>query len=297
MNWIFLALLAPFIYAVNVFLDKYLVEAMLPNYRSLPIFTSILAGIFSLILLVSFDFNLQPNDSFLVILTGIFTIFASALYIEALVREEGSIIIILIQLTPIFVLTLSALFLGETFTSKQLLGFTLLLLASLLVSVKKERTTFKFSKALIYILLADICWSIPYILIKFASTSISYPNLLMYESLGIALGGLLLFLILEKTRTAFLKTIKKISGSTLGLLTLNESLYVLGKSFTYLAITLGPVALISALGSTQVFFGILLGVSLTLILPKVFKEDLSKKSLIKKGALGLLAFSAVYLIS
>ncbi len=298
MNWFFLALLAPFIYAINVFVDKYLVEARIPDYRSLPIFGIFLSLPVALGLWVSSGFELIGlRDSILVITAGVLTIWAFSLYLEALAKEETSSLIILIQLIPVIVLTLSFFIFGESLTHKQLLGFGLLLLSTILVSLKKEKRSFRFSRALVFILMADILWSIPYILIKSASASISFNSLIMYESLGVSLGGLMLFLFIPVIRSAFTKTIKGIRKTDLGIILFNEGLYLGAKIITYLAVTLGPVAVISILGSTQIFFGILLGVVLTMLVPKVFKENLSKDGLIRKAVFGFVAFVGIILVS
>lgn len=298
MSWLFLALLAPFIYAINVFLDKYIISTKISDYRSLPIFGVFLALPIFIILGFNGGFwSVSLKDALLVVITGVFTILAFALYLEALIKEDTSIVIILMQLTPALVLILSYLILGEMINYKQLLGFIFLFTSSILISLKKEKSSLKLSKGLIYILLADILWSIPYILIKFASGSMSFANLVTYESGGVVIGGALLLIFVYPIKQAFIKTIKKIKKPVLAMILFNESLFLGGKIITYLAITLGPAVLVSVVGSTQVFFGILFGIILTLTFPKVFKENLSKVGLTKKASLGLLVLMGVILIS
>lgn len=298
MNWVFLALLAPFVYAINVFLDKYLISAKIPEYRSLPIFGVILAvPVFLILGLLTGFGSVSFKDAFLVLITGAITIWGFSLYLEALIKEDTSIVIILMQLVPAFVAVLSYFTLGETMNSRQFLGFILLLCSSVLISLRKEASGLKVSRGLIYILLADILWSLTYVLVKFASETISFTGLIMYESAGVILGGLLLLILIPAIKKAFTKTINNIKRSVLGLVLFNESLFLGGKIITYLAVVLGPAALVSVLGSTQLFFGVLLGTILTLLLPKVFKEDISRKALIKKVILGSIAFLGIILVS
>lgn len=298
MNWFFLALLAPAIYTVNVFLDKYLIEAKIRDYRSLPIFGVIVAIFFIATLSFFEGFGLLNfRNSLLIILTGIVSIWAFSLYLEALIIEEGSMIIILLQLVPIFVLILSFMLLGERLDIKQFIGFGLLIFAAIAASWKKTKTSFKFSRALFFIILADILWAIPYVLVKFVSTSISFFSLVVYESIGIILGGIFLYLFVTKIRIAFIKTITTIKKPTLGLVFLNECIFLLGKILTYFAVILGPATLVSVLGSIQVFFGVLFGTCLTLIAPKIFKESISPKDLQRKAGLGLIVLLGIWFIS
>ena len=119
----------------------------------------------------------------------------------------------------------------------------------------------------------------------------------MYESIGVIIGTVSLFLFIPTIRRAFLKTITKIKKPILSLIFLNETLFLGAKIMTYLAVTLAPAALVSVLGSTQIFFGIILGVCLTLLMPKAFKEDLSRSGLIKKSLFGIMAFVGIILVS
>lgn len=298
MNWIVLALLAPLVYAVNVFTDKYLVSARLKDYRSLPIFSSIVAFGFAILLWVFTGFQIISGyDSFLILLSGIFTILGFAFYLEALTKEETSLLILLIQLSPVFVLTLSFIFLGEIITQKQFLGFGLLLAASIAASFKKQKSSWGFSKAVGFILLADLVWSLAFIFIKLASQDVLMTSLLIYESIGAVFGGVLLLLAVPAIRKSFVKTLKVLKPLDLSLIIFNESLYLGGKALTYIAVALGPVALVSILGSTQIFYGIIIGVILTLTLPKVFRENLTREGLIKKGLLGVMACGGIILVS
>ena len=298
MNWVFLALLAPLVYALNVFTDKYLIASRLKDYRSLPMFSGFVAFLFAIIYWPISGFEqLGGYDGFLIVLSGIFTIVGFALYLEALVKEETSLIIVLIQLIPVFVLILSLIFLGEVISNRQFIGFGLLIGASIGASLKKERSSWGLSKAVLFIVLADLVWSAAFILIKMASLGVSIEALLIYESFGVMLGAVFLFLLMPGLRRAFISSLRVLKLSDFGLVIFNECLYLGGKALTYIAVALGPVAIVSVLGSTQIFYGILIGAVLTFILPKVFKEDLTGEGIRKKVILGLIAVTGIFLVS
>ncbi len=193
---------------------------------------------------------------------------------------------------------MSYFLLGEVITLRQSLGFLLLLTASILISIKKQKSRLGFSRPLVFILAADFIWAASYILIKLASEEgLNTSELVMYESAGVVLGGICLLLFVSVVRKAFLKTIRKLKAVDLSLILINESLYLGAKILTYIAVSLGPLALVSILGSTQIFYGILLGAVLTILLPKAFKENISKEGLYKKVFLGALAFIGIILVS
>jgi hypothetical protein len=64
-----------------------------------------------------------------------------------------------------------------------------------------------------------------------------------------------------------------------------------------MAFTLAPVAIVSIIGSTQVFFGLLYGTVLTILFPKLFKENISKQTLVRKLILAIIAFTGIFLVS
>lgn len=73
--------------------------------------------------------------------------------------------------------------------------------------------------------------------------------------------------------------------------------FLLARSLSYYAFALGSVTLASILLNTQVFYGIFLGVILTLIFPRVFRESISKKDLFIKSGAAIILFLGVFLLN
>lgn len=299
MNWVLIALLAPAIYTLNNFIDKYLVSDRIKDYRAITIYTAIV-GIFggtAFWLLTGMPI-LSPYDSIIVLITGILTICGLPIYFKALSEEETTTIIILFQSIPVFALILGFFILGETISPIQIIGFLLILSATTLATLKKTKgERFKISSVFFYVLIFNFLWALAGVLIKLAINANSFKQILPYESWGIGIGGLALFILFPGIRSAFLKSIKKLKKPTIGVLFGNEIVFLIGKVTTFLAYSLGPVALVSVLGGTQVFFGLLYGTTLTFLFPKLFKEDLSRRTLVKKAALGVLVIIGILLIS
>lgn len=297
MNWIFFALLAPAILALVNFIDKYLVSKAIKDYRAMVIYTSIVGFIFGTIWWILFSRNLLPiRDSLIILTTGILSAWSLIVYFKALSFEETSKIIFLFQIFPIFTIILSFIFLKETLIFSQVMGIILILISSLLVVLNKEKNKFKISNAFFYILLFDLLYAITGVMIKYALNINSFSNLLAYESWGVGLGGLIIFLISKPIRLAFIKNQKKIKKQAFGSIIFNEVLMILGKSFSFFAFSLGSVSLVSVLENTQVFYGIVYGAILTLLWPKIFNESTSFKDLSKKVVLGIILVIGIILI-
>lgn len=301
MTWLFFALLAPALFALINYIDKYLLGKFMSDYNGILAYTGITGFVMGCIFWIVGGFPiLSLRDAAIVISTGIITIWSLYIYFKALSEEETSIIIILFQAIPVFVLILSYLFLKEFISSSQLLGFVVIISVSTLVSLQTEgkgnKFKFTFSKSLFLILIYDLMTAGASILIKFALHVNSFVHVISYEGWGIGIGALVLYIIFPSIRRSFLKTITTLPKKALIILFGNEIVYVAARSSMFFAFSIGPLALVRVLSSTQVFFGLIYGWILTLIAPKIFKEDISTKGIIKKVIAVIILFFGIWLV-
>lgn len=298
MNWLAFALLSPALYTGVVFIDKYVVERRVPDYRGMPIFTALSGFLFGTLLWGFGGFPvLNATDTVLILLSGMLTAWASALYFKTLLDGETSSIIVLYQMTPVFVITMSFVLLNETIDVRQLAGFGLIIFSVTGVSLRKEESSaFRLSKTFLLVMLIDLMWASAAVLFKFLTRTNSFSDLIGYEGWGLGLGGTLLYLAFPSFRRAFHTSVAAIHRSTWGIIFFNEGLFVLAKLVNYLAISLGPVALVSVLGGTEVFYGILLGWLLTTIAPTVFAEDIRTRNLLKKSGFAAVLLVGIWLV-
>jgi len=298
MNWLFPALLSPAVYAVVNFVDKYLIEDKVKDYRGMPIYGGIVGLLFgTLVYFVSGTHLLDSYNAAIILLTGVLTIWGYYFYFQALSRTETSYIISLFQMTPIMTLVFSYLLIGERISTVQYAGFILILFAVFFLSFKREKRLLTFNSTFVSILLTDIFFAISLVLIKFASFNYSLTTIVVYESWGYALGGLVLFIAFPWVRNSFLTTVRSTGISVLGIFVINECLFVLAKALGFWAVTLGPVSLVSVLSGTQVFYGVIFGVLLTLIAPHIFKEEISIRTLKRKVIASTILFIGIWCVS
>ena len=76
----------------------------------------------------------------------------------------------------------------------------------------------------------------------------------------------------------------------------NELINLGGGLGVRFASLLAPVALVSAISATSTFFVFLFGILLTLFFPNIGREDLSRRNLWQKAAVGILIMAGVVLI-
>lgn len=301
MNWLFYATLAPALYATINFIDKYLLSKILKDYNVLPIYTAIAGFITGTFLWFIFGLPLLTfNNGVIVILTGIITAWSLLMYARALSKEDASNVIIYFQFFPIFTFLFGFLLLKETLTGFKLVGFISVFIAGLVLSYRpnKNKGGSHFSKTFLFIILYDIMWALSGILMRYVSQTNSFVSIVSYESWGVGIGGMMIYYLVPTVRRAFQKNAKKINSRSLVIIFLNEGTFVLAKTMTFYAISLAPVAaLVSALENTQTFYGIVFGYFLTKINPRVFKENITRKGLLKKIFASITAFIGVLLIT
>jgi uncharacterized membrane protein len=298
MNWLFYALLSPALLTVVQFLDKYIVERAVPDHRGLPIFTGLLSLIVgTLFWLFGGMPTLSAHDALLLMLSGALTIIGAVLYFRAVSLTSASEIIIILQISPVIVLILSFLFLSEALTAPQLIGFLLIFGAALGATFQPGTTRLRLSTAFWLVMGVNLLSAISFIIVKLTSHPATFVEIISYEGWGAALGGMLLYLLTPTIRHAFHHDLAAITRRTLGTLVMNETLFVIAKALGFFAAVLGSASLVSVLASSQIFLGIAFGWALMSFAPAVFREDIRRSSLIRKGLFAVVLFAGVVLLS
>lgn len=299
LSWVFYALLGTAIITVVIFVDKYNLTEQIKDYRGMAIYSAIVGLVVGTILWVVTGFPiLDPKDGFLVVLTGMLSISSAAIYFYVIQRESGSKVIFLFQLIPVIVLILAVIFLKEELTIRKLIGFFFILIPSFLVScMEGGKLKLSINKNTLLIILSDVITAISAVLFKFVVDAGSFSKVVAYESWGWAIGGVILFISIPGVRKAFIATTMSLKKSALVFVFGNELFYVISKLLFFLAISLGPVYLVNVINGTQVIFGVIYGIILTLIAPKIFREDVTKSGLLEKFLLGgvtLIGLALIY---
>lgn len=301
MTWLGYSLLAAAVYATVIFTDKFIVRGGFADPRGVVLYGSAVGLVLGTLLwFICGRPVLPPRAALLVVGSGIFTIFASVFYFRAIYETAASTVIILMQVVPLIVLLMSRVVLHEPITGHQLAGIFLVVSAAMGIAAtgKREGEHGDLTlRAMLHMLAAALLWSAANVSFKMAAATATFGQLVAYESWGIFLGGLGIFICLPGMRRAFLGSLASTGKRAVGLVALNESIFVAGKLLMFYAISLGPVTLVSAVGSTQVFFAVAYGWGLTLIAPKIFAEDITAPGLARQVCFAALMFAGVWLMA
>lgn len=288
LNWFFIALAAPFLWALVNLADKYLVA----NYSgkgksagSLVLFSSLIGIIASLAISI-FNrgvFAIPFLDKALLIFIGVFGICWIILYLFTLEIEDVSAVIPWMLTVPVFGFILSYFVLGETLTPKQLIGAGIIFFGAITLSVDFNKIHFIFKKKVaLCMLLACLIYAINGVIFKFIASADSFWIASFWEYLGLGFGGILIFLFVGRYRRDFISNIKTNGNLIFSVNIISELTTIIGNLLTNYALLIAPVALVYLVGSFQPAVVLLMTFLSTKFWPKIASEDFSFKTVLPK---------------
>lgn len=270
MDWFYLALLAPLLYAVVVLFDDSLLRFV---YKS-PYIGTIAAGFFGVLPLVAALFrpvSIPAGLAGLALLSGFLTITYYFFYFKGLEVESPSVVVALFNLAPATIPIFAHFLVHENLQTAQLVGFAIILLASIGISAVDIKK-FKFSRALLPILIAVACMDAVSIITKYVYQNVDFFPAYMYFSAGMGIGGLTFLLINWTGNKKNLADIGKIFKKVLPFFLVAELVNLAAEFTLNLAISRGPVSLVKAVEGVQPMFMLLLALLLYPFAPKFFRE-------------------------
>ncbi len=294
--WIFLAMGAYFLFAINGVTDKFLLTKAVKHPIAYAFYVGItgpltfllsLLGILGNLIHVHFfqsQFSLQflsVSNSLIAVLGGI--CFPLALFFSYKAIQQTTISRILpIQggLVPFFTLLLAYLILGERLSESQMLAFIFLVLGAVLISFKKKHGQWQalaFGNAIISAFLFALFFTLQ----KYVFNHVNFASGLIWTRLGFFIAAMS-FLAFPKARHYIFNAPKETSTGNkfvyLGA-RLSGGLSGLMQNF---AIKIGSVTLVNALQGTQYAFLLIMTSVLSLKYPKILKEHISEQTITQK---------------
>jgi drug/metabolite transporter (DMT)-like permease len=271
MSWFYLALLAPLLYAiVNLFDDN-----LLSFVYKTPYLSTVFAGFFGAVPIVALLFKtpeaIPLNLALLAILAGLLTVGYYFFYFRSLEVEVPSVVIALFSLAPALLPVFAHFLLHERLSTSALLGFFLIIIASLGIAATDIKS-FKFSAALVPVVIAVLFMDAAALLSKYAYDGATFYPVYMCFCLGMGLGGVgvLVFRLNENARN--LRSLKKVFWRVLPVLIAAEGVNLAAELTMNLAISNGPVSLVKVIESIQPMYVLLIALILYPFAPRFFRE-------------------------
>lgn len=296
MSWLLIAILAYLFLAVVNVADKFIVEKVLPGPRTYAFLVSA-AGM--IVFLAAPWFLEWPGFGLLLlnILTGSFFTAALLFLYSSLKGHEASRVFTLVGgLVPIFVLLFSLFLFKEEFSLYEWWAIYCLVLGTVLIAALstrhsvlqeiKNKLNIRFKKqwhSLLFSVLASLFFALFWVASKYAYNTQSFASAFIWIRLGTFLAVLLL-LVRKDWRKELKSDLKKSSKNKNNRFVFfgTQGLAALGSILQNYAVSLGSVALITSLQGLQYAVLLILTFLITLINPKILKEDSSAKIVFQK---------------
>ncbi len=294
MEWVLFSILAVIIWSVVNIVDKY----VLTKWIEKPVIPTMILGVVGLaasfIVYLTQGFSeLSFSNILLAFLAGLLYVLMSLLYYKSVQLEEISRITPLFHFTPIFILILASIFLGEIFTPIKYVGIFLLLIGAILITTKKIKK-FSFGKAVWLMLLASLAMAINQIITKYLLGFAGFWTVFSWIRIGAFIFLIPVYFIYWPR---FAALTKKHGKKVIAIVSLNESINILGVIFITMAASVGYITLVNALSSIQPVFVFIFTIFLSIFYPKIIKEEINKSTLLLKSTAIILMILGVIIIS
>jgi drug/metabolite transporter (DMT)-like permease len=301
MSWLLFAFSGPVLWAISVHLDKYIVDRFFKdsNVTVLVLFTAFI-GLVMLPFIWFFEPDVTASDTgsiALMTLSGILYMTGMLFYLRALQTEEASVVAPFFQAGPLFGYVLAYLVLGETLSSRQMAGGLLIIAGALTVSLRFGQSLRAFKVQLAALMLScGFIMALSSLIFKIFALQVEFWTTVFWMFVGEAVFGVALLLI-PRYRREFVALLRSNTVALLSVNASNELINLGGGLGNRFALTLAPLSLVQAVGSTTTLFVFAFGVVLSLCCPGLGRESLSGRELAQKGIAALLVALGVALVT
>ena len=285
--WLLFAFSGPVLWAASTHIDKYLVERYFKNSDTavLLVFTALIG-----IVMLPFIWFFKPGVLALpgvsiavMIASGVLFMGAMLFYLRAIQSAEASVVAPLFQTSVLFTFLLAYLLLGETLTAGKAAGLVLIVAGTLVLSFDLPLKLGRFKLRLVLLMLAcTFILALASVIFKFYAVRDEFWATTFWTYAGEALFGVAI-LAVPHYRKQFMLLLRTNTGPLLAVNGANELINLGGGLGVRFASLLAPVALVSAIASTTTLFVFAFGILLSLFLPGLSRENMSRASLIQKG--------------
>jgi drug/metabolite transporter (DMT)-like permease len=263
------------------------------------VFTALM-GLLLMPVIAAFEPAVLARDAFsiaLMMLSGVLYMGAILFYLQALQGHDASVVAPFFQASPLFGYGLGYVVLGETLSGTQLLGGLLILAGVLLVSIRngpqRERIRWRLAAPM---LACGFVLSLSTLIFKVFAVRDEFWATTFWMFAGEAVFGAG-FLCLSHYRAQFIALLRSNTVALLAINGSNELINLGGGLGNRYALMFAPLSIVQAIGSTTTLFVFAFGIVLTLLFPRVSRENLSGRELVVKGVAAILVATGVALVT
>ncbi len=297
LEWFIFAFTASTFWSVVVIVDKFILTHHIRDAVTYQVFLAVVMLPYSLMLLPFVSLSGPPALIMLTLLLGIILGIVFVLYNKALVIEEASRVTPLLFISPLFVLILSFLFIGEELSLRRYAGIMLMILSAITVSLRgiERGRSLSVSPALLIILFLDVITAGKDVISKLMLYHMDYRSYLFWFILGNIIGRPLLLLVPHSGEN-LLSIMRSLPLKIYLLSFINTVLAWTGYILYFKAISMTYVSLVSAIPASQPFLVFVFATILGAFYPELINEDINRSTMVSKGIAVICILAGAYLI-
>lgn len=300
MNWFFISLIGPALWALVNHVDKYVINRYFTGrgVGSLVMFTSISGLIISLFILIfgSDQLSITLGNGLIIAVNGAILVAAFIPYLYALENEEASWASSLYQLIPVFGYVLGLVFLNEHLSTLQIFASLLVVAGAVAISLDYSHKIRLKARPFFLMMLSSFMIALNGLIFKMIALEGTFWGTAFWEYIGGGVFGICLFAFIPLYRTQFIATVVKGKRTLLSINLVAELLNIGAKLAANFASLLAPLVLVWVVNGLQPLIVFVYGVILTVFFPAFGKENLSKKVVLQKLSAMAVMLVGIYLL-
>lgn len=295
-TWFILAVfVAPIAFTLINFFDKFLIDKV-ATPKSLFTFSGLFTLIIALIIFVYAQatgkfISISPKDISILLLSGFFQLVWVYFYMKALEVKDSEVssVVPWFQFVGIFTFIFAFFLLGETLPVGKLMSVFMIIAGGAILSIDFTQKL-RFRKESLYMLVASAIIALGYVLFKESTPSdFEFVTSAFWVQIGMGLTAILTLTFLKSFREEFLGMMRRNGKTVFKVNILNETLNGIGVLAIGFALLFTEAVKVTALGSTQALYALLLGVIGAKFFPRYIQENHTMKNIIPKVlAIGLM---------
>ena len=295
MSWIFYIFISVNLFSLASIFDKFFVSKKFKNIYSFAVVLNILYLIFIVVTTIYLrDTFIFGWPFFWAAVSGLIYFFMWIFWWKALTTGEVSRVSAIFFTQPLFSAFLAVIFLKENLSSLKWLAIIFIVAGAILSSWENKKTKSRFNQAYIFVLLAAIISAFGNTISKYAM--IDLPALTV-QVIGY-FAALPLFLLFLKDKEVFKEVKNSFSNfKSLSMMFLRSAVGYVAICAFMLAVGAGPISLVSALNGVQPLVILVYSTLISIFLPRIIKEEISKRALFTKAIAIILIITGAVIIS
>lgn len=281
--WLLFALASAFCFASAGMIVRYSMNKNVRDPQGIIAIHAVGALVVAIVIwLISGARMVHGGDVLLAVGAGILTGLAAFGYFRAYTIDDASNVSLLQQMSIPMTIVLGYLVLGDEISRLQIIAVIIIILGVLLAS--KSHGSFRLRNKLtfFYILFATVCWAVMAIIMRHSVEKYDVYTFNLLLVVGYTILALLQSALHPPTKRGLKANLKPFSHRIVWVIVLAEVVFTVATLAQLKALSTTSAGLVTSVTASEVFFSLMIGLTLTKLMPHIIKEDIERGTVILK---------------